>query len=284
MPLEVFTAVILAALMHAIWNAMVRGQSGNGDKTISMTRLIFGQGLWGLPVLLFVPLPPAAAWPYILVSMVLHTGYGLVLAAAYRTGELTQVYPIARGTGPLLVAAASVLFLGETIGPLGLAGIAVICLGLFSIGIHRGGGGIDRRATVLALATGGFIAGYSLCDGLGARIAGGAAAYWAWVAILDSLVFVGLMAWWRSPRKLAGELAGNRLVVVAGGFASYGAYWLVTWAFTQAPIALVSALRETSIIFALLIGVVVLKEPMNLSKVVSTFITLIGAVLIRAGR
>ncbi len=284
MPIEVFGAVILAALMHAIWNAMVRGINGNGDKTVGMASVILGEGLWGLPVLLLVPFPPVDSWPYIVASVVLHTGYGLVLAAAYRTGELTQVYPIARGTGPLLVAAASVLVLGEEITPLGLAGIGVICIGLFSLGFAPGAAsGPDRRATLLALTTGVFIAGYSICDGIGARVAGGASAYWSWIAVIDTAVYLALAAWWRG-RKLAGELAANWRVVVIGGFACYWAYWLVIYAFTKAPIALVSALRETSIVFALLIGVVVLKEKLDLRKIASTFITLAGAILIRVGR
>ena len=285
MPYQVFAAVILAAFLHATWNAMVRGFAGNGDKTVGMTSVILGEGLWGLPVLLLVPWPPVASYPYIAGSVALHTGYGLVLSAAYKSGELTQVYPIARGTGPLLVAAFSVLVLHEAIGPIGLAGIAVICAGIISLALNRQAAGmLPLRPTLFALATGCFIASYSIVDGLGGRIAGGASAYWSWIAVLDTIVYLTIMMAWRGPRQLSGKLAANWRVVLIGGFACYLAYWLVIWAFTQAPIAMVSALRETSIVFALLIGVVVLKEKLDVRKLVSTFVTLSGAMLIRIGR
>ena len=285
MALQVFAAVILAAFLHATWNAMVRGMQGNGDKAVGMTSVILGEGLWGLPVLLLVPWPPVESYPYIAGSVALHTGYGLVLAAAYRLGELTQVYPIARGTGPLLVAAFSLMFLGEVIGPIGLIGIAVICAGIMSLALTRQStGSLPLKPTLFALATGCFIAAYSIVDGLGARIAGGASAYWSWIAVVDTVVYLSIMAWWRGPRRLSGELGRNWRVVLVGGFACYAAYWLVIWAFTQAPIAMVSALRETSIVFALLIGVLVLKEKLDIGKLVATFVTLAGAMLIRIGR
>ena len=277
----VFLAVILAALLHASWNAIVKG---GADKLLSMTAVVVGQALFGVFVLLFVPAPDPASYVWLLAGIVLHVGYQLVLLASYRIGDLTQVYPIARGSAPLIVTAVSVLFLGVALEGLQLLAIAIIGTGIMSLAlVRRADGQRNVRAGAFALLTGCFIAAYSLVDGLGAREAGTALGYYGWASGGNALAFVALMAVRHRPMLLRLPREGWRIALVGGG-ASYVAYALVIWSFTQAPIALVTALRETSIVFALLIGVLVLGERLNLLKVASTTCTILGAALLRFAR
>jgi drug/metabolite transporter (DMT)-like permease len=277
----VFAAVILAALLHASWNAMVRGQ---GDKVVGMTSVILGEGLFAVPGLVWAPFPDPASWPCIAASVALHTGYGLVLIAAYRLGELTLVYPIARGAAPLIVAASSAAIIGEALPAGASLAILILCSGIISLGLVRSADGtFDVKAVLVALLVGCFIAAYSICDGIGARLSGNAVGYWSWIAAIDVVVFLAIAYAWRG-RRLPGAILANWRVTLVGGFACYVAYALITWAFVHAPVAVVTALRETSIVFALLIGVLLLKERLSLMKCVATFATVAGAVLLRIGR
>ena len=279
--LTVFVAVILAAMLHATWNAMVKG---DGDKHLAMAAVVIGQGVFAAPVLAFVPVPDASSYPMLVAGIVLHLGYQFFLLAAYRVGDLTQVYPLARGSAPLIVAGVSVLFLGVVLEPVQIGAIVLIGLGIISLAlVRRVDGGANRNAAGFALATGCFIASYSLVDGLGARQAGTALGFYGWLAIGNAIVFIAITALTR-PETLRNVRRKGMRVLLIGGGASYAAYALVVWSFTQAPIALVTALRETSIVFALLIGVFVLREKLDLAKVLSTLLTLIGAVLLRFGR
>lgn len=293
MELTVFLAVILAAVLHATWNAMVKG---GGDKHLAMAAVVIGQGIFAAPVLAFVPAPDPASYPMIAAGIVLHLGYQFFLLAAYRVGDLTQVYPLARGSAPLIVAGVSVFFLGVVLEPIQIGAIVLIGLGIISLALVRreaghaiavadgpSDGGSNRKAALFALATGCFIASYSLVDGLGARQAGTALGYYGWLAIGNAIIFIAITAV-TDPATLRRVPNKGFRVLVLGGGASYAAYALVVWSFTHAPIALVTALRETSIIFALLIGVFVLRERLDLAKVLATLLTLIGAVLLRFGR
>lgn len=283
MSTTVFLAVILAAFLHASWNAMVKG---GGDKDAAMAAVVLGHLPAALLTLPFVAAPLPAALPWLAGGIALHLGYQLFLIAGYRLGDLTQVYPIARGSAPLIVAAVSVAFLSETLGRSELVAVLMIGVGIISISLVRHtDGSRNPRAVAMALITGCFIAAYSLVDGMGARAAGTAMGYWSWAAIGNAVVFTGWMAA-RKPAVLR-RLPGDKGLIrtgLLGGTASYLAYALVIWAFTQAPIALVTALRETSIIFALLIGVFVLRERLNLAKVISTAVTISGAILLRVSR
>jgi drug/metabolite transporter (DMT)-like permease len=281
MDLVVYLAVMLAALLHAVWNGLLK----NGeDKHLGMTAVVVGHIPIAACVLPFVPTPDPASWPYLAGGVVLHVAYQLFLLMSYRIGDLTQVYPIARGSAPLIVATISVLVLGVSLSASETLAITMIGAGIISLAVVRQADGLrNHRAAALALATGCFIAGYSLVDGLGARQAGTALGFYSWLAIINALVFAAIMGIMRPG--LLGRLFGQaRGLMVIGGGASFSAYALVMWAFTQAPIALVTALRETSIIFALLIGVVVLKEKLDLAKVLATLITLCGAALMRFSR
>jgi drug/metabolite transporter (DMT)-like permease len=274
----VFAAVILAALLHASWNALVKG---GRDKHLAMAAVVMGQAIFAVPVLIFVPAPDPASYPLMAAGVMLHLGYQLFLLASYRTGDLTQVYPLARGSAPLIVAAVSVVILGVPLEPLQLGAVALIGLGIISTAlVRRSEGQRNRHATALALTTGCFIASYSLVDGMGARLAGTALGFYGWMTVANAVLFSALAAL-RWPMMLRRVPTEGRRVLFIGGGASYVAYALVLWAFTQAPIALVTALRETSIIFALLIGVFVLNEKLNLAKVVATMMTLAGVVVLR---
>ena len=278
MTTTVFIAVICAALLHAIWNALVKGGI---DKHLSMTAVVLGHTPIAVAVLPFVPSPAPESWLFLATGIGLHVGYQIFLLHSYKIGDLTQVYPIARGSAPLLVAAVSVLFLGVQLQLTELVAVLVIGGGIISMSLVRQKDGLrNTKAAVLALITGCFIAAYSLVDGTGARLAGTALGFYSWLAIGNAFVFAGFTAITR-PGLLAKLPTKAKKMFVLGGSASFGAYALVIWAFTQAPIALVTALRETSIIFALLIGVFFLKEKLDLAKVFSTMVTLLGAALLR---
>jgi drug/metabolite transporter (DMT)-like permease len=277
----VFVAVLAAAMLHAVWNAVVKG---GDDKHLGMTAVVLGHLPITLAALPFVPLPPREAWPFLAAGLVLHTGYQIFLVMSYRIGDLTQVYPIARGSAPLLVAGVSVLVLGVQLAPLELVAVATIGAGIMSMSLARRADGLrNPRAAAYALVTGGFIAAYSLVDGTGARLYGSALGYFAWASLGNAVVFATLTRVIRPGMltTIAREAKGTALLA---GSASFVAYLLVIWAFMRAPIALVTALRETSIVFALLIGVVFLDERLNLARVVSTFLTLCGAALLRLAR
>lgn len=276
----IFFAVIGAAALHAVWNALVKG---GASKALGMYAVVMGQGAFGLGALPFVPLPARESWPLLAVSVALHIGYQGFLMLSYRIGDLTQVYPIARGTAPLLVAAISVALLGTELARLELIGVLAIGTGIISLSLVRQRSGLrNGRAAAAAAVTGCFIAAYSLVDGTGARWAGTAVGFYAWAAIGNALIFAGVIAVFRP--NLIRRLPQVPQLFLVGGGASFAAYAIVVYAFTQAPIALVTALRETSIIFALLIGVVVLKERLDLAKVVSTMVTIGGAALLRLAR
>lgn len=281
MSTPVFLAVILAALLHATWNAVVKG---GADKHVSMTAVVIGHLPFALAVLPFVPAPTLASLPYLGAGIALHFGYQLFLLHSYKAGDLTQVYPIARGSAPLLVAAISVLFLGVTLQPIELAAIAIIGVGILSISLTRHQTGTrNPRGAGLALITGCFIAAYSLVDGTGARAANSPLGFYAWLAIGNAAVMAAFMAT-TSPDTLRNVALNAKRVFFFGGAASFGAYALVMWAFTKAPIPLVTALRESSIIFALIIGVLVLREKLSLAKLASTGFTLIGVALLRLAK
>lgn len=277
----VFAAVLLAALLHAAWNAIVRG---GRDRATAMAAVVLGQALLGAALLPVLPMPAPESWFWIASGVALHLGHQLFLVAAYRTGGLSEVYPLARGAGPLIVAAVSVALLGVTLTGLEMAGIALISCGLTSLVVMRTEGRMRRpsRATGMALAASAFIAGYTLNDGLGARASGAPVAFFAWLTVLNAVAFFAVLPFWR-PAALRGLRSSGTAIVVGGG-ASFAAYALIVWAFTQAPIAVVAALRETSILFALAIGVGVLGERADLRRLASATLTLWGVVLLRLGR
>ena len=281
MSIAVTVVVLLAALLHACWNFFVKSTD---DKHISMSAVVLGHTPFAMAALLFSPLPAVESLPYLLVGAVLHSGYQLFLLSSYRIGDLSQVYPLARGSAPLIVAGISVTVMGVQLSWVELTAVAAIVSGIMSLTLVRRSDGLrNGRAAALAIITGGFIASYSLVDGLGAREAGTALGFYGWLSMVNAVIFASIMGVFQ-PGIVTRMIRRHWRLAVGGGGASFVAYALVTWAFTMAPIPLVTALRETSIIFALLLGVFVLKERLDLMKVVATACTLLGVGLLRINR
>ena len=280
MTLTTFLIVLVAAAMHASWNALVKS---TGDKVVSMTAVTLGHAPLAIIAIPFVPAPSPESWWFLAASVVVHTCYQLSLMSAYRLGDFTQVYPIARGSGPALVTIFSVLVLGIAFSTQHLLSIALIVIGIFCLALLRQTDGFyNPKAVGAALMTGCFIAGYSLLDGLGARAAGTAIGYVAWMTLINATVFAVLMGVFNRTAFFKVFTEGKTPFLL-GGSASVSAYAFVVWAMTQAPIALVTALRETSTIFALIIGVVFLKERLSVGKVVATLLVLAGVIVLHLG-
>jgi drug/metabolite transporter (DMT)-like permease len=275
----VFAAVLFAAACHAGWNAAIKRASD----TISTTSLIAtGAGVVALAILPFVGLPRPAAWPWVVASIAIHLLYFIGLSESYRVGDLGQVYPIARGSAPLLTAALSAPLIGEPLGLLAWSGIFALVAGIFLLSV-RGGRELarfDRHATALALFTAMTICGYSLVDGVGARLAGGANAYTASLFLGNA---VALAAYGIARRGTGAftTLAVHWKVGLAGGALQLLAYGIAIWAMTVAPIAIVAALRETSVLFGSVLAVIVLKEPLRALRIAAALMISGGLVLIR---
>lgn len=281
MPIEVFLIILCAAIVHAAWNALVKA---DGDRLKFLRIMLLTHVILSLFLIPFVSIPAAPAWPYLLASSVVSVGYVLFLAQAYRSGDLSHAYPLARGTAPLIVAAVSTLFLGEKLGLASQIAVLLIGLGITSLSLTRGAEGFrDLRMIGYALGTGAFIATYTLLDGLGARAAGSAHGYVVWLSFVASVAIVAVL-FWMQRHDPAPASRRTRLTAIVSGFAAYAASWVVIWAMTVAPVPLVSALRETGIVFAVAIGVVFLKERLNLMRLASIIMTLIGTAMLKFSR
>lgn len=277
MTVWVLVAVIAAAFMHATWNALIKlGTS----KLTSMLILTVVQGGFGLIIALTRPTPDPHVWLWLLASGVFHSAYKLFLAYAYEQGDLSRVYPIARGTAPMVVLVISALFLADKIADWEYVGIIILGLGISLMARGVFSSGESRKLLPFALGSAMATAGYSIVDGLGAREAGDAVAYVGWLFALDAVFF--------TPCCLAlrgrSVLQANRKAWIMGSIAavfSYGAYAIAVWAMTVAPIALVAALRETSILFAVLIGAVAFGEKMNQQKGIAAALIVAGVIVTR---
>ena len=268
--------VLLAALLHASWNAMLHG---NRDRFLSMTWMSIAIAGVSTLVVLFTPWPPAAAWPYIVASGLVHIVYNVSLVRAYRHGDLAQAYPIARGSSPLLVTLGAALFAHEAIGPLHGLGIMMISGGIIALALQ--GSHVSRASALAALTTGATIALYTVIDGIGVRLSDGQAlAYTASMFLfywLMPVLFVGMrgLAALSTPVRTAPMAVGSSL---AGGLVSIAAYGIVIWAMQSGAMGTVSALRETSVVFAMLIGRVFLRETVNGKRWLACVIVAAGAV------
>ena len=277
MSTTVFLVVLLAAVLHAGWNAVIKGAR---DRAAGMVALVVGQGACGLALLAFVPFPGPEAYGWLAVSLGLHLGYQLFLTWAYGFGDLGQVYPIARGTAPALVTVVSLAWLDAPLGLPEIAAIALISGGVIGVGLAGHRRGLSLRGPGLALVVAVFIAGYSLADGLGARASGAALGYWGLLAALNAAATAGSVALLQ-PALLARAMR-QPVHLTGGAAASFLAYLLPIWAFTQAPIALVAALRESSILVAVLIGWLALGERVAPTRAAAALAIVAGLVLLRA--
>jgi drug/metabolite transporter (DMT)-like permease len=271
--LGVTLAVLGAGFLHASWNALLKNAQG-GEPMLDTATVVVGSAVWCLLVLPFVPLPDTAAWKFIAMSSVVHFGYYVTLSHAYRTGDLSFAYPLMRGTAPLLTTVLGIVFLRELPSPQVATGIVLICAGIVSIAFVRR----ERHppaALRWALANAALIAAYTLVDGAGVRASGNALSYVSWLLALEGLPY---LAWVlsRGGRPAVAYIARGRRLAVVGGLGSLAAYAIVLWAMTRAPVAAVAALRETSVLFAALIGAVWLKEGFGIMR-------LVGAASVVAG-
>lgn len=268
--------VLFAALLHAAWNALVKA---GPDKRLSATVVTAGAALVALPLLPFVAAPAPASWPWLAASACLQVAYYLLLAQAYRLGDMGKTYPLMRGAAPLFVALASGPLLGEPLSPWQHGAVALIVVGILALTV---GEGRARRATAFALANAAVIAAYTMVDGIGVRVSGSAAGYTFWLFMLTAAGMLAcalargdaLLAYARRHWKTG--LAGG-----AGTMASYG---LALWAMTRAPVAVVAALRETSIVFAMLIAWCLLGERLGPRRACAAGLIACGAVAMRLAR
>jgi drug/metabolite transporter (DMT)-like permease len=280
MSTEVMVVVLFSALLHAGWNAAVRA---SGDKGLASLQVVGGAALLSALLLPVLPLPAVASWPWLLASAAIHVVYFALVARAYQGADLGLAYPLMRGTAPVLTALAAVLLLGEVPTRLGWLGIALICGGVLVLAARAWRASMSHPAAVLAaLANAVVITLYTLVDGLGVRLAGHALAYTAWLFVLTAvLMAVGTALRHGHLRLRAAVVTGAWRTALLGGAGTLGAYSLVLWAMAHAPIASVAALRETSIVFAALIGVFFLHESLGRLRLVSTVLVCTGAVLIK---
>ena len=275
----VFAAVLFASACHAGWNALIKV----GLDPLSTTTLIAigaaAVSLIGLPL---VGMPASQAWPWLAASATIHLLYFAALIESYRIGDLGQVYPIARGSAPLMTAIASVTFVGEHLSLLGWSGIVTIAAGVLLVSV-RGGRGIarlDRRAVGYALLTALTICTYSITDGIGVRLSRNPPAYVLWLFLANVTALVPY-ALWRDRKSIMAALRRFWLRGLAGGALQVLSYGIALWAMTLAPIALVATLRETSVLFGVIIAVLILKEPLRIARVAAAALIVSGLVLIR---
>lgn len=281
----VVVAVLLGALLHASWNALIKSSS---DKSLD-TALIHGLGaVIAVPLLCVVGWPDSGAWPYIAATTVVHLGYYATLAAAYRHGDFGLTYPVMRGSAPLLVALASQALMGEVLSAWAWFGILVICTGVLLLGVasQRGGAGGSsvRLALTFALLNALLIASYTIIDGLGVRASGNALSYVATLFLFDAFPYLLMTLWGRSPamRVQAWQYMARRWPVAGiGTLASLGSYGIALWAMTQAPVAVVAALRETSVLFAVAIGFFALREKVSWPKLAGAGTIVCGIWMLR---
>lgn len=275
----VFFAVLVAAACHAGWNATLK----IGLDTFTATSLVIVlAGVQSVFLIPFVGLPSLESAPWLIGSIIVHVAYFIGLTEAYRTGDMGQVYPIARGSAPLMTAAASYFYLGETVGWRGWIGIALLAIGIILISTHGGRdlAKVDRRALGFAFFTAVTICLYSICDGIGGRASGNPIGYAVLLFVFDGVSMFILFATRRGVSAVPAALSQWKVGFV-GGLMSFIAYTTVIWAMTKAPIAAVAALRETSVLFAALIAIVVLKEPLRAARIVAALMIVCGLILIR---
>ena len=275
-------AVLCGALLHAAWNALIK--SGH-DKALDTALVHFLGAVVALPFALWVGAPPPAAWPFIGASLLIHIGYYIALVGAYQHGELGLTYPIMRGFAPMLVALASGAFIGEAPSGAAWLGIVGITIGVALVGLAHPG-----EALLFAFSNAAIIALYTLVDGRGVRASVvddfGALRYVLTLFVLDGIAYPA-MVWLRRSAEGRREIvryARRRWPVAAvGGSASIGSYAIALWAMTRAPVASVAALRETSVLFAAVLGTVLLKERFGLQRAIGTGVIVAGVMALRFG-
>jgi drug/metabolite transporter (DMT)-like permease len=280
----VLAAVLAAAALHALWNSLVKSAD---DKFLFSGVVAIWCGAVALAAALVLPRPASAAAPFIVASAIIHIVYFILVGLLYRKADLSVAYPIMRGLAPLIAAAIALATLGEKPGPIASLGVAALVAGVLGMGASGlAHGRIDRPTILVALANSAVIAIYSVIDGQGARVSGSGAAfafaYNSWADALTAFAYLPIIVCLRGRAVIGAFARGWRLGLV-GGLAAFLGYAIVIWAMTQAPIAAVAALRETSVVFAAIIGVVALREPFHAQRAIAALVILLGVILLRIG-
>jgi drug/metabolite transporter (DMT)-like permease len=263
---------LFAAILHATWNAFLRT---GADRLWTVTVMSFSSTIVALPFVFIYPMPASPAWLYVVLSAILQVGYSVFLVAAYRYGELGQVYPIVRGSVPLLVTLGGFLFAGERLGTGQMAGVALVAAGIMSLSLGK-----DRASTssiLFALATGMIIASYAMVDAIGVRQAGHSGAYTAWVLVLYGVLLPATFVVLRG-RLTVDVRSPETWKALGGGLVALVAYGVVVAAFALGPAGPITALRETSVVFAVLIGWLFLGEALTARRIIACGIVAIGAI------
>jgi drug/metabolite transporter (DMT)-like permease len=275
---HVFAVVLVAAALHAGWNALLKLRV---EPRIATTLLGIASGMVAAPICFFVPLPEPIAWWFIGASAIIHLVYFQALGMAYETGDLGQVYPLARGSAPLLTG-LGMSIVGEPIGLVGWLGIGLLAVGVLALSLKGGrvSTHIEVRAVGFALLTALTIGAYTIVDGLGARSAGHVGAYVGWSFVTSAVVLIAY-GYHRWRGGLVAAFRGSAWQLMLGGCMSVGAYGIALWAMTKAPIAIVGAMRETSVLVAAIIGVAVLGEPLLKLRILAGALVLAGVVMLR---
>jgi phosphonate utilization associated putative membrane protein len=279
----IFAVVLFGALLHASWNALVKSST---DKAMDTALIHMLCSLMALPLFAVFGAPPSDAWPYIVASTVIHIGYYIALTGAYKHGDLGLTYPLMRGTAPLLVALSATLTVGEHLSPLAWAGVLGVCCGVLALGLSRHA--LESpRAVAFALANAVVIAIYTVVDAVGARQAvasgGSAVQYVVALFVLDGWPFALIVLSRRGGAVVWPYARARWPVALGGALASFGSYGIALWAMTRAPVALVAALRETSVLFAALLGSWFLKEAFTVRRAIGTVTIVAGVMTLRLG-
>lgn len=269
-----FGVVLLAALLHAIWNGMVKASQ---DRAVVLALISLGHVVLGIALVLIAPLPASPSWPFIVASTVIHWGYYALLFQSYRLGDLSLVYPIARGIAPVLVALGAQFAAGEVLPIAAWLGIFLVSGGILLLSGRALFSGTANKASGVALVTGACIAAYSIADGMGVRVAGTVTGYVGW--LFASEIFVVGYVFARRGSAMFHVPLSVWITGLLGGLVSATAYGLVIYAKSITLMALVSTLRETSVIFATLIGIVLLGERPWKSRVLASGIVVCGVVI-----
>ena len=280
----VLAAVLGAAALHALWNSLVKSAS---DKFLSSAVVALWCGVAAVVAALVLPRPAAVAFPFIVASAIIHIVYFMLVGQLYRSADLSVAYPIMRGLAPLIAAVIALATLGEAPGPIASLGGAALVAGVLAMGASGFAHGRINRPTILvALANSAVIAIYSVIDGQGARLSGAgsafAFAYNSWADALTALSYLPIILFLRG-RAVVATFAQDWRRGLIGGLAAFFGYAIVVWAMTRAPIAAVAALRETSVVFAAIIGVAVLGEPFHAQRAIAVLVILAGIILLRFG-
>jgi drug/metabolite transporter (DMT)-like permease len=278
MDTTIFIIILLATVMHAIWNAMVKHHP---DKVIAVLAIVLGHIPLSLFCIIYFPLPGKEALPYIVASVIAHQGYQWYMINSYKIGDYTNVYPIFRGFGPLLATLISIIFLGVVFKITTLISILFICFGIMVLGLFGSKNRNQIEIIKYALMTGSFISLYSLIDGYGARVSTSAISYISFSFLFSALLFPVILKLNKHENIFSRVFKDAKIIFWVGGSLSFIIYVIVVWGFTKAPIPIVAALRETSIFFSIFIGYFFLKETVNLKKIISILLIVIGVVGIK---